>query len=128
MPEVVKKLEMRAAVGAILRGEPVTKKKKSIRRRLHCRIVKHALKDNTKAAYEMRAVLNMLRSSVGRSGEVSTANWQFAEWDKEDEVETKDTHYFQMVQSITGPKTFGSVYWPSGSKRRMTHYMTQEQA
>ena len=86
MPEVVKKLEMRAAVGAILRGEPVTKKKKSIRRRLHCRIVKHALKDNTKAAYEMRAVLNMRRSPVGRSGEVSTANWQFAEWDEEDEV------------------------------------------
>ena len=28
----------------------------------------------------------MLRSSVGRSGEVSTANWQFAEWDEEDEV------------------------------------------
>ena len=86
VPEVVKKLEMRAAVAAILRGEPVTKKKKSIRRRLHRRIVQHALKDNSKAAYEMRAVLNMLRSSVGRSGEVSTANWQFAEWDEEDKV------------------------------------------
>ena len=34
----------------------------------------------------MRAVLAMLRSSVGRSGEVSTANWEFSEWSSEDDV------------------------------------------
>ena len=83
---MVKKLEMRASVAAILRGEPVAKWKKNIRRRLHHRLVKHTLQANTKGAYEMRAVLNMHRSSVGRSGEVSTANWQFVEWDEDDRV------------------------------------------
>ena len=34
----------------------------------------------------MRAILAMLRSSVGRSGEVSTANWEFSEWSEEDDV------------------------------------------
>lgn len=86
VPEVVKKLEMRASVVDILRGEPVAKQKKNIHRRLHHRLVKHTLQANTKGAYKMRAVLNMLRSSVGRSGKVSTTNWQFVEWDEDEEV------------------------------------------
>ena len=85
-PEVLKKLEMRACVAAIKRGEAITKRKKPIRRLLHKRIVTHSLKENTSSGYKIRAVLNMLRSSVGRSGEVSTANWRFSEWCQEEEV------------------------------------------
>ena len=77
---------MRACVSAIRRGEPISKRKKPIRRLLHKQIVTHSLKENTSSGYQIRAVLNMLRSSVGRIGEVSTANWDFSEWCQEEEV------------------------------------------
>ena len=79
-------MEMRACVSAIKRGDTISKKKKPIRRLLHKRIVTHSLKENTSSGYEIRAVPNMLRLSVGRSGEVSTANWEFAKWCQEEEV------------------------------------------
>ena len=50
-------------------------------------IISHVLKkNNTAAAYEDRFVLAMLRSAVGRSGEVSTINWKFAYWCDEAEM------------------------------------------
>ena len=85
-PDVVKKVEMRASVAAIRRGEAISRRKRPIRRALLLRLVKHVLKSNSPEAYRMRAVLNMLRSSVGRSGEVSTASWAFSEWSPEDDV------------------------------------------
>ena len=71
VPEVSKKLEMRACVATIRCGEAITKRKKPIRRLLHKRAVTHSLKENTSSGYEIRAVLNLLRSSVGRSGEIN---------------------------------------------------------
>ena len=86
VPDVAKKLETRACVDAIRRGEPIFKRKRPIRRALLKKIVRYALEENGPDAYETRAVLAMLRSSVGRSGEVSTANWEFSEWSGEEEV------------------------------------------
>ena len=65
---------MSLCVATIRRGEAITKRKKPIRWLLHKRIVTHSLKEKTSSGYEIRAVLNLLGSSVGRSGEVSTAN------------------------------------------------------
>ena len=56
VPEVSKKLEMRACVSAIRRGEPISKRKKPIRRLLHKQIVTHSLKENTSSGYQIRVV------------------------------------------------------------------------
>ena len=88
VPEVLKKLGMSLCVATIRRGEAITKRKKPIRKLLHTQIVTHSLKENASSGYEIKAVLNLLRLSVGRSGEVSTVNWGFAEWCQEDKVFT----------------------------------------
>ena len=87
--ELLTKLQMRASVATIKCGESVNKKTKSIRRKMMKNIIKHILRGttgNTVSAFEDRFVLSMLRSAVGRSGEVSTANWKFADWCDEAEM------------------------------------------
>ena len=85
--EIFSKLQMRASVAAIKRGESVNKKTRAIRRKMMKEIIIFLLKkNNNAAAYEDRFVLAMLRSAVGRSGEVSTVNWKFAHWCDEAEM------------------------------------------
>ena len=85
--ELLAKLQMSASVVTIKLGESVNKKTKSIRRTMTKIFIKHILRGtNTELAFEERFVLSMLRSAVGRSGEVSTANWKFSDWCDEAEM------------------------------------------
>ena len=74
VPDVLKKLETMACIFATRREESISKIKKPIRSLLHNSIVTHSLKENTSSGYRIREFLNLLRSSIGRSGEVSTEN------------------------------------------------------
>ena len=77
---------MRLFVQAVKRGQPIVKPKKKIRRKKLAEINEFLLKSNTNESYQNRAVLNLLRSSIGRGGELSTSCWETVFWDPEDEL------------------------------------------
>ena len=104
--EIFTKLQMRASVAAIKRGESINKKTRAIRRKMMKGIILHVLKkNNTADAYEDRLVLAMLRSAVGRSGEVSTANWKFAHWC--DEAQMLITEWPEVKTGHSSVLSFG---------------------
>ena len=75
---------------AIDSGRPIKKATIGIRRKQCQECIGFHLKANTADSFEARTVISILRSSVGRGGEVSTITWDSAYWDSEEEVLTLD--------------------------------------